>query len=205
MCHRVSKSIVEKPQSVIILEDLSLQSMTKKAKTKVCPQSGRFLKNNKRQKSGLNKALLNSSLGQIKTFVHYKSARKGKILFLVDPKNTSRECADCGHTSSANRKTQAEFVCEHCGARKNADYNASLVTKKRAINLILHPGTGLAGAPSMPSRLVVNACHGRSPSKKARKRRTTKEKSLPQLQTASKKKRSVKGASLEPILEATLL
>ncbi|MEB2694228.1 hypothetical protein QJQ08_00120 [Chlamydia suis] len=37
------------------------------------------------------------------------------------------------------------FVCGNCGNTDNADHNASLVIKKRAINLILDTGTVLSG------------------------------------------------------------
>ncbi len=37
------------------------------------------------------------------------------------------------------------FSCGHCGHIDNADRNAAIVIKKRAINLILNSGTELAG------------------------------------------------------------
>lgn len=43
----------------------------------------------------------------------------------VDPKNTSRTCPACGHTSESNRRSQAEFVCRSCGETGNADYVAA--------------------------------------------------------------------------------
>ncbi|MCD8512555.1 MAG: transposase, partial [Nitrincola sp.] len=36
------------------------------------------------------------------------------------------------------------FACGHCGHTDNADHNASLVIKKRAIHLILDTGTVLS-------------------------------------------------------------
>ena len=36
-----------------------------------------------------------------------------------------------------NRETQAEFICQDCGFTANADYNASLVIKKRGIKALL--------------------------------------------------------------------
>jgi putative transposase len=46
-------------------------------------------------------------------------------VFEVDPKNTSRTCNACGHTSKDNRRTQEEFICVSCGNIDNADYNAA--------------------------------------------------------------------------------
>ena len=43
----------------------------------------------------------------------------------VDPRNTSKTCSVCGHCEKANRKSQAEFLCQHCGFSANADWNAA--------------------------------------------------------------------------------
>ena len=50
----------------------------------------------------------------------------------------------CEHTHPNNRKQQALFVCERCGHTDNADRNAALVIKKRAIKLILNTETVLS-------------------------------------------------------------
>nr|WP_240196854.1 transposase [Nonomuraea lactucae] len=43
----------------------------------------------------------------------------------VDPHNTSRTCARCGHCAKENRVTQAEFACQACGHTAHADTNAA--------------------------------------------------------------------------------
>ncbi|MGP4105073.1 zinc ribbon domain-containing protein, partial [Nonomuraea sp. KM90] len=58
----------------------------------------------------------------------------GRELISVDPRNTSRTCAQCGHMAKENRATQAEFACTACGHTAHADVNA-------AINIL---GAGLA-------------------------------------------------------------
>jgi putative transposase len=50
----------------------------------------------------------------------------------VDPRDTSRTCAACGHCAKPNRKSQAEFVCKACGHRAHADRNAALNIVLRA-------------------------------------------------------------------------
>ena len=74
----------------------------------------------------------------------YKSQNAGKAFFKVDAKHTSQECAACEHTHPDNRKSQEQFVCGNCGNSDNADRNAALVIKKRAIRLILNSGTELS-------------------------------------------------------------
>ena len=64
---------------------------------------------------------------------------------MLTPAYTSQECAECGHTHPDNRKSQERFACVGCGHVDNADRNAAIVIKKRAINLMLDSGTELDG------------------------------------------------------------
>jgi putative transposase len=63
---------------------------------------------------------------QLRAFLAYKAAWAGLLMFLVDPRNTSRTCSHCGHCDKANRRSQAEFSCQRCGYRTNADVNAAI-------------------------------------------------------------------------------
>lgn len=61
-----------------------------------------------------------------------KAKREGVVVQYVDPRNTSRQCAACGHTDKANRKTQSRFQCASCGHVANADKNAAVNIAARA-------------------------------------------------------------------------
>jgi transposase len=61
------------------------------------------------------------------------------VIETVDPRDTSRTCAECGDCRKTNRKSQAEFVCEACGHRADADVNAARNIRARAISK-LAPG-----------------------------------------------------------------
>ena len=65
------------------------------------------------------------SFAQLVAFVTYKAELAGVPVVTVDPRNTSRTCAECGHCEKANRKTQARFLCVSCGHSANADHNAA--------------------------------------------------------------------------------
>lgn len=150
ICHHVSKKLVEAPnKQVLVFEDLQTKNMTKSAKGTV-EQNGK----NVRQKSGLNREILNIGWHQIEVFTNYKARRVGKIVFKIDPKYTSQECAHCGHTHPENRKG-TQFNCIKCGYTDNADHNAAEVIKKRAIKLFLDSGTESDGrgvlTPKAPS------------------------------------------------------
>jgi putative transposase len=62
---------------------------------------------------------------QLRSFVEYKARQAGVPVVLTDSRNSSRTCMECGHCEKANRKSQAEFECRHCGHSTNADVNAA--------------------------------------------------------------------------------
>jgi len=61
------------------------------------------------------------SFHQLGEYIKYKARRLGVPVVFIDPRNTSRECPECGHISKTNRKSQAVFVCQSCGFAANAD------------------------------------------------------------------------------------
>lgn len=65
------------------------------------------------------------SFFQLVSFLSYKATLAGVPLVKVDPRNTSRTCAVCGHCEKDNRKSQEKFLCVSCGHRANADQNAA--------------------------------------------------------------------------------
>lgn len=141
--HKTSRSLVDSEAKVIVFEALRTSNMTRKPKPKQDEQ-GRYVSNKAKQKAGLNKAILNVGWHIIETYTKYKAYQAGKAVFKTPAPYTSQECATCGHTHPDNRKNQAVFKCVNCGHTDNADRNASLVIKKRAINLILDTGTVLS-------------------------------------------------------------
>jgi putative transposase len=70
----------------------------------------------------------------------------GIPVIFVDPRNTSRTCAECGHCERANRRSQGEFSCQACGHTDHADASAARNIRARAMSK-LAPGLGarLAG------------------------------------------------------------
>ena len=107
--HKVLNDI-SKNHAVVFVEDLQVGNMSKRATRKVA------------QKSGLNRSILDASPFELRRRLEYKTQRQGGLLVAVAPQNTSRKCSECGHTSTANRKTQSKFVCVECGFSANADF-----------------------------------------------------------------------------------
>lgn len=143
-CHQSSRKIIDDENNkVIVLESLNVQNMTKRPAPKPNVK-GAWDRNQAKAKAGLNKSILDKGWHQFETYLAYKSQKAGKAFFKVDAKYTSQACAACEHTHPNNRKQQALFVCERCGHTENADRNAALVIKKRAIKLILNTETVLS-------------------------------------------------------------
>jgi len=73
------------------------------------------------------------SFFQLRQFITYKAQLAGVPVAVVDPRNTSRTCAECGHCAKANRKSQAEFECVNCHHSNKADINAAINIRGRAV------------------------------------------------------------------------
>ncbi|MCY4379145.1 MAG: transposase, partial [Candidatus Dadabacteria bacterium] len=99
--HHTTKEISGKCGTVVV-EDLRVKNMTASAKGTV-ENPGK----NVGQKAGLNRAMLDTSLGELRRNLEYKCGR----LVEVNPAYTSQRCSECGHTDKENRKTQARFRC----------------------------------------------------------------------------------------------
>ncbi len=73
------------------------------------------------------------AFAQLRSFIEYKARLSGVPVALVDPKHTSQQCHVCGHIDRANRRSQAVFSCKQCGYTANADVNAALNIRSRAL------------------------------------------------------------------------
>lgn len=134
--HQISRSIVDKAKELgacIKIENL------KGIRTRT-----RFRKRQRNKMSGW-------SFHQLREMIAYKAAMAGVLFGVVDPRNTSRTCSQCGHCEKDNRKSQAEFKCVQCGYSANADFNA-------AVNIAASPyvSAGKVGAVEAKAGLVLS-------------------------------------------------
>jgi IS605 OrfB family transposase len=143
--HVISKSIVRKAKDTgrgIAVEDLS------GIRDRVTVR--------KAQRSTLH----SWSFFQLRAFLSYKATLSGVALVVVDPRNTSRACPECGNIDKANRRSQAEFVCTGCGFAANADHVgarniASRAEVNRPIGLAVR--LGIEHVPSSPQLCQVQS------------------------------------------------
>lgn len=92
------------------------------------------------QKRGLNRALKRLALGIAQKQLAYKAALNGKICVSVKSHYSSQECSNCGYIDKENRKSQANFSCQKCDHKENADINAAKVILKRGIEGLANRG-----------------------------------------------------------------
>ena len=93
--------------------------------------------------AGLSKRM-NRLIGRTyRSFVKAKLARLeeqyGIQIIAVNPAYTSQECSRCHYVSKDNRKTQKDFVCQHCHFSCNADVNAGRVINQRRSLMLEFP------------------------------------------------------------------
>jgi putative transposase len=70
----------------------------------------------------------------LRSKIAYKAEWAGVPLVLVDPRNTSRTCPQCGYVDRANRKSQSLFSCGSCGFSGHADHIAAVNISRVAVN-----------------------------------------------------------------------
>jgi IS605 OrfB family transposase len=94
---------------------------------------------------------------QLRSYIEYKARLAGIPVIAVDPRDTSRTCSQCGHCEKANRKSQAAFVCLHCGYTCHADYNGARNVRARALVTVPYQGrkSGRPLAVSSPKAMPL--------------------------------------------------
>jgi len=110
--HQVSTEIVS-CNSLVVTEQLNLKGMTKKAKK---------ISKRKRQKTGLNRSVLDVGIGNLKALIKSKVLEAGGVYSEVPTKKVkpSQTCPDCGNQK---KKTLLERVhnCEKCICKLDRD------------------------------------------------------------------------------------
>ena len=123
--HKQARVVVES-YDVLVVEDLQIANMVRRAKPVVDPDNpGQFLPNGARAKSGLNRSISDASWGQFVLILGAKAEDAGRTWIEVDPRHTSDGCENCGYAAAENRVTQAEFACQRCGHTAAADEHAA--------------------------------------------------------------------------------
>ena len=128
--HKATTTISQN-HALVCIEDLQVRNMSRSSRGSN-EQPGKRVK----QKSGLNRAILDQGWGEFRRQLDYKVSWNGGILLAVPPHNTSRTCPCCGHVSKGNRQTQAKFLCVDCGYENHADVVGAINVLERGYRLL---------------------------------------------------------------------
>jgi putative transposase len=128
--HKTTTTI-SKNHALVCIEDLQVRNMSRASKGN-SEQHGKRV----RQKSGLNRAILDQGWGEFRRQLAYKVSWNGGMLLVVPPHHTSQTCSCCGHVSKDNRQTQAKFLCVECGYENHADVVGAINVLERGYRLL---------------------------------------------------------------------
>jgi putative transposase len=114
--HKRSRDLVNIYQ-VIVFEDLKPQAMGK--------SKGR----------GMRKSIMDVAWSQFISMTISKAAEAGRTIILVDPRNTSKMCSQCGELvpKALGDRTHA---CPHCGLVLDRDVNAAINILQRGLQTL---------------------------------------------------------------------
>ncbi len=139
----VAKTIVSRKVDAIALEDLNVSGMLRRCKVKTDEKTGRFLNNGQSRKKGLNRSISDASWSDLILKIEYLAVKQGKVVIKINPKYSSQECRNCGHTDKSNRDGE-KFICNECGYHEHADIGAAKTIRDRGLEIVRGDSAKLA-------------------------------------------------------------
>jgi putative transposase len=117
---KLSTRLIRENQTISV-ETLAVQNMSKTAKGTVEKPGTRV-----RQKSSLNKAILDASWSEFIRMLEYKALWYGRTFIKLDQWfPSSKKCGDCGFTMKYLPLPVREWICPECGVIHDRDINAA--------------------------------------------------------------------------------
>ena len=116
--HNVSATLTNQYDTICI-EDLKVKNMSRSAKGTV-EKPGKNVK----AKQGLNRVIVGSGFGMLRTQLEYKAEQKGRKVIAVKPHNTSKTCNNCGQKND-KLGSKRRWTCNNCGTTLDRDANAA--------------------------------------------------------------------------------
>ena len=71
------------------------------------------------------RSISDAGWGGFVSVLRAKAEEAARTWIEVDPRHTSDRCEACGHAAAENRVTQADFHCQRCSHRAQADEMAA--------------------------------------------------------------------------------
>jgi putative transposase len=125
-CVKIASQLARE-NAVVVLEKLSIRSMTRRARPVADPATpGHHSANGGSAKTGLNRAILSKGWYRFELALKSASRYSGTQIVKVPAALTSQRCSACGHVDPKSRESQAVFRCTHCSRpAEHADVNAA--------------------------------------------------------------------------------
>ena len=104
--HKMSRKIVENHAEIYVTKD-----------------------NLRKQSKIFGKSIGDAGIAQLRNFILYKGDIHGRVVKLVDSRNTTRTCSKCGDTTGPRGRsglTVRVWECSSCGATHDRDINAAV-------------------------------------------------------------------------------
>ncbi|MFZ9596636.1 MAG: RNA-guided endonuclease InsQ/TnpB family protein [Bdellovibrionia bacterium] len=120
--HKISHALVQVYQEIYITND-HLRGMAKR----------------------FGKSVASSGLAQLRQFILYKGRSCGRVVELVESKNTTRTCSSCDALtgpSGLSKLNVRHWVCTSCGACHDRDINAAINILKAGVRYTLEKKVG---------------------------------------------------------------
>ncbi|HEX7575168.1 MAG TPA: transposase [Candidatus Methanoperedens sp.] len=112
--HKTSRTLVEEYDH-IVFEDLQVKNMV--------------------QNHHIAKSISDAGWSQLINFTKSKAEYAGKIVELVNPRNTSQDCSSCGKSVQKDRSVRVHN-CPFCGLVLDRDHNAAINILNRSISTV---------------------------------------------------------------------
>ena len=141
--HKVSTRLV-KEYGAIAFENVKLQNITRAPKAKPNEAGTGYERNGARAKAGLNRAILDQGVGDLRLKTKTKALARDREFVLVEPQFTSQTCNACGVVDKSNRKDE-KFLCVSCGHSDHADVNAAKNILQRGLTDFVRSYPGWTG------------------------------------------------------------
>ena len=112
--HKTSRTLVEEYDH-IVFEDLQVKNMV--------------------QNHHIAKSISDAGWSQLINFTKSKAEYAGKIVELVNPRNTSQDCSSCGKSVQKDLSVRVHN-CPFCGLVLDRDHNAAINILNRSISTV---------------------------------------------------------------------
>ena len=104
----------------------------------------KVVRNNKKQKAGLNRSMLNNNFFETKRQFKYKADWRGKFFEQTDTYfPSSKLCHVCEHKNTKLELSDRKWICKNCKTEHDRDTNAGINIMTKVVENIINSQAGV--------------------------------------------------------------